>query len=1325
MLKKDVLMKEIPPMVVCVALSAALWPGIVSAQNQMDFGFEETIRNVAPRRWTANTIYPFESVASVVKDLRYVRSGNASVKLVKKEDPANPAAMGQLYTRSDIAIEAGGRYLLTFWARGQGRIVGRTYRYGPNAQGTLTGKADKNNPEKGVVSDADWRCFKYEFVIPDAPQKITSVRLVIVAVGTVYVDDLTWTALTRTQDRSKPKPSPKPTSDAPRRNLLTVPQSATAPVVDGKFEDNEYAVGGTGLMNCATSDLYAYAARYGLSRDADRFHFALAIDLPGNYVLRTSSRQRDDEGLIATQDVFYMMFRPDDDAESSTFEGAYLAVTSNGTIYDAWEQISWSQSNCRRDASFNADWKIATRTAKGRWTVELSVPFADLKLNPNADATHLLSFGMNLDAYAVSWQLRPIWFDHSQAFGRLRFVKNALTVSTPDVGALARGEAKPTFAISNPGSGKSSYEIMYIISTPKMVGGRIGSYIFDQPLDIRQKEAVRGRSVFYWNRTGELATGQTALERSAGHLDTPGAYVLEAEVRSGDQAVLYQKAPFRFVPPVTVSLIPIPSKDQIVAAISVRGAKPEEKGQVKLTFKGVGKATALVHAQTIQADEVSPTISMAKLAPGDHDVVAELTAKDGHVAATTSTTFTKWDTPVWLEERVGLDALNADWVPDPWTPVAVGESSVDVWGRRFDFAADSVIAKITSQNTPLLAGGIAIHYEASDKRHTVALEAPKLSSLGKGRAKAEQRGTSRHFDLHVIQQIEFDGMDRIDLRLSPRKPVDVRRVWIEIPFRKLPYSILTSCDSSNYWQRGLVSDALFTKPRALGKVWLGDDDVGCAFFVENYKGWVVNSTQPRITLTSDDDSRRMNLLLVNDPSRVAEPIAVVFGLHPTPFKPLFAGWRDLRPQGLQIDPPPVNAAFVHAGIWNSCDAKPSPRNWQVLKDIVAFAHGRKQKVYPYLGTFLLSPYDNVKRDTPFDPNRKRYAENQLLRRRADATRQEEYFYFAEDWHRRPPRIVESRQETRQQVYTAAGSSWADYFVHGVAEMLKRTAVDGFYLDIANPGYDMNPDRGLTVVTKDGKHEGSRELFATRDLYKRLYRVFEQHRGAERRPWLFGHGLAVSVPYSSFWDASFSCEAVKPDRPFGFTAMSLQKSLEGAPMARQVDTADARDFNAFAHRAHFASDFGMPKLVLPQYGYRADLRTVAHSREMLSWTFLHNNLLWPAWIPYREVYDFWSKVEIPFGMGDTVCHPYWKNGIGTGSQAAKLSYWKKDDTDDYLVAIANWSGKPVTAKVELPPFLARFGTCLDMEKGETIKVNDNWPVEMPPHDLRVFRFSFGK
>jgi len=1305
-------------------LIVCLLPALIAYGDGLDGGFEQVSASGQPAAWKAHPHYAFDQVASVQRDAQFVRSGDAAIRMVRQAQ-----GFGHLYTRGELPVHGEQTYTFSYWAKGHGSVGAWVYLYRKNENGdaafarsTALSPTKDNPADQTVTDDGQWHQFSYTFELDEQDAAVRSLRPVLLVHGNMVIDDVHWAA---PDDSAADAPgAPDESADqraATRTNVAAVAKRTAMPVIDGRMHPDEYTLVGTGLMDREASGLYPRPATYGFSHDGKRLYFGFSVQLPPGYAFKSARRERDDAGLVATSDALVLMLRSDDAADAPSFEGTYLVVTSDGALYDAWEKVSWSKGYCYRDTSFNAGWQVRTREHDGAWTVEMSVPLDDVKF----DGDGLISFGLNLRGQSVTWQLHPNWFDHPQAFGRLRLLDSGPAVRVANVGQLARGEAQPEIELTNPAGAPIGFATTCLISTPRMVGGRIGSYIFDIAMDVREKRMASDRSVWLWEQKGEISGAPGGEQRRLAdthRLKTPGSYLMELDIRAGNDVMLYQMLPFRYVPPIEGTLTPVPSRELIHTLVSVRGAGPDERGRVRIVFNDVNNNAALTHEQAIDADEISVNLSMADLTPGDYKVRLELLNPNGDLAATSTQTFTKQPTPEWLTERAGIDALNADWVPDPWSPVITKGDTVEVWGRQFDFGGTGILANISSQKQKLLSAPMVVRYVVDGKAQTIVMTKSRIEQPGSGRVIVTRHGTSPHFNLEVRHTIEFDGMDRMDLSLSPRKPTEVEGVWVELPLIARPYSILSVNEGpgSQYWQRGLVNDALLDQPRAYNVAWFGDDDVGLTFFTENYRGWLVDSRQPRVTLTSKKQVRRLKLHLANVKTTVRNPMQVTFGLHPTPFKPQYDGWRATRPMGLAIEPPPVNVAFVHASIWNSADSKPSPRNWKVLEDIVAFTHERGQRAYPYLGTFFISPYDNIKPNTPFDRAQGRFDKSQVNRKKATASRQEEFFYHAEDWHVRPKRVSEPAWETRQEVRTAAGSTWSDYFAHGIEQMLKRTKVDGFYLDIANPIFDMNEARGLTVITLDGRREGSMELFATRDLYKRLYRIFEKHRGPERRPWLFGHGFACSVPYSPFWDVNFNCEEVKPAEPFEFTKMNLQRSLEGTPMATAVSSDDARNYDAFAWRAHFGEQFGLPNVVLPQYGYRPDLNTNEHSREMIAWTFIHNNMLWPAYIPRHAVYDFWSKVEEPFGMGDTVFHPYWRNEVKASPQSVRVSWWEKRDASAALLAAVNWSNQPVEAVIDLPEPLRDRSDRVEMESGKTYPPGTTVKLTIPPHDIRVLR-----
>ncbi|MBI4027258.1 MAG: hypothetical protein HY360_19895 [Verrucomicrobia bacterium] len=1123
----------------------------------------------------------------------------------------------------------------------------------------------------------------------------------------------------RAADSASPPPA------VVRPNLVTLNPTGPAPKVDGRIEEGEYGTRVAGLMDLQTSDLYAYPAEFLLAGDTKRIYFALRMTLPPGYSPETCGKARDDQALVAAKDALFLMLRPDAHPEEQGYEGAYVGISSNGMLYDAWETINWKQGFCKRDTTLNGNWEVASKINNGVWTIEASVPWEDIRLPaPGEERTYLLSFGVHLKDRRVAWQLHANWFDHYQAFGQLRVAKDPAVARLKLSEQIVQGVVAPAFTLTNGGPTDVPYELLYLVSTPRMVEGAVGTWIFDQQMGAGAKQVLRDHSVYFWNPSGTLKPGETKTESGTGQLETPRYYVLETEARLGGKLVWYQKVPFHFSPPVVAALMPIPSKNLVEARVAFLGARDEDKGALRVEFRQ-GEKGVLSRDLPITGKEMNIPLSMAPLSPGDYQVVFELKSRQGQSVFTTTTPFRKWEDPAWLKDRAGIQALDPDWVPSSWTPLKVKEGEVTMWGRTHRMQKGSLLAGITSQERPLLAAPVAVKYLRDGKEIRFPLSAPTVRASARGRVELEQSASAPDFDLAVRHRIEFDGMHLMTLRFTPRQKGVVQRLWVEIPLDGAVYSLAMAAEGreGSWWQHGLALDRTFQIPRRYHLIWLGNDDVGCSFFAENYKGWRINSSKPRITLKTEGAVKTLNLLLINEPSEVSATLELQFGMQATPLKPTPPRLREVR-AGNGAEPPPYNVLMTHASIWNSTDSKPSPRSWPVLKDLITLAKSRGQQLNPYIGAFFICPWDYIRRDFPLPKDlNASYPSDATIKTKKDATKTDEYFYYQRDWDAVPPRVATTPMETREEVFTTPSGSYTDFFTGGVREILKHEPdFGGFFFDISTPPISLDPDKGHAYLTKDGVQEGTFESLATRDFYKRLYWLFDTHRGPGKKPWFIGHSFAACAPYASFWDMTINGEEIKPDRKFGFSDLVLQKSLEGNPSALPGKSESDKSYDAFGWRSCFGAQFGVENIVLPQYGYLPELNTVAHAREILAFTFLHNTRLRPAYIPVGTVEDFWNKVEIPFGLADTTFHPYWANDVRADPASIKVSYYKKLATDDYLVAVANWSDKETDAAVTLPAGFGSFSSCRNMETGDAIAVPKKWKLKIPAHDLRVFQFA---
>ena len=1315
---------------VCLLFTSVVEAGTNLLQNP---GFEKVSKSNITL-WSRHSSIPYESVEVVTEDPVFVRSGKHAVKLVQtKFDKNGNPKFGVLYSRNSMPIEIGTKYTLSFWAKGDGMAGMHVYSYtaGRNVSSPPS-QVTKDEDSKGryyvLKNGEQWKKCSYTFLIKTKDSKVEQIRFVIQTCGTVYLDDVLFGQKSAVEYEEKQSASVRKTKAAAqiksilRSNMVSIGFTSTSPRIDGRIEKGEYGTMSTGMIDSSLKALYPLKNEFFFSSDKEKLYFAISLQVPFAYKLQACGKTRDDPSLIAQKDVFYLFLRSDSKVESKGYKGVYLAVSSDGIIYDAWEDIDWKEARCNRDIAFNANWKVATSIKNNIWTMELSVPFKDLTFStPQAGDIWLASFGMNLNS-KITWQSHPGWFDHYQAFGRLQFTSESVTVKVPTLGEISCGLLSPLFQVANKTGKSAPYELTYLVSTPRMVAGEVGGCVFEMAFDVREQEVIRNKSVFHWNEQGTLKPRESKEEKGRSLLKTPGFYVLEIEAKTGDKTLLYQKIPFNYSPPVVASLSPVPSKEIVKAKLSFYGARPEEKGKVKIVFRDKDEKVVLSKDSEIKKDEMTLPISMDALIPGDYSVLVTLIDKAGKDVLTVKESFKKWETPIWLKDRKGLAALEPDWVPAPWTPMTVSTNRVSLWGRSFAFREGSLLSEMVSQDVPLLASGISIKYLVGGQMHVFTISKPDFMMKRKGRVKITQEGSSHHFSLSVKQQIEFDGMDRFDITISPKKKVKIDKLWIDIPFHNVSYCY--SSGGPKGWQAGLISALKSSNLGAPNFLALSNDDVGCVFFTENYKGWLINSAKPRVQVKTADKKTNLELLIVNEPSRVNLPLKFTFGVHLTPVKPFFNNWRDMRFYCTSFPAKSVaNVTYCGYGGWNTTLSKPSPRNWKVLEDLVTEVRKYDQRIYPYTTAFKLGTYDYIKPEWPSWFGKGRLPKEAFNHSKKEATRREEYFYFKEDWNVFPTDILQhgGKKEAFEYATVSAGSSYVDYLVHGTYEMLKRTDVDGFYYDCDNPTMNFDKKKNLAYYTKDGVLEGSRELFATRDMYKRLYHVFDALRGEGRKPYLLGHGSPAAAPYMSFWDINFHGEEIKPRTKFEITKLFLQKMLSGKPIPGPAKPDAERSYDAFYYRAGYGAQYGIPVMYLPQYGYKKHLNIAEHSREHLSWTFLHNNILWPAYIPMQIVNDFWKKVEIPFGMGDTIFYPYWKNSIESHPDCIKVSYWKKKGKKDYLVAIANWSSKPVKAKIKLPSFLSGFHSCLDMEEGKTINIKETLEIDIPHHNLKVFRF----
>lgn len=1113
---------------------------------------------------------------------------------------------------------------------------------------------------------------------------------------------------------AKVHPDGKGPSGAAQPNVIPIAVTDKPPRLDGKIDDGEYSSVLGGFIDSETHVLYPQRTRLATSATPDDLYLAASLELPPGQVPISVANQRDAKEQFGGGGDFLCLFlRGDADATKKAFEGVYVTLAPNGNVCDAFEKVDWAGPSCLRTAETNLNLEVKSQVQDGVWTTELRIPFKDLPLQKGK--AFLGSVGFKLGGKRIVFQDHPIWFDHYQAFSVFQFSPLGVVVNS---GKLDQGVVAPHFKFMNLTASATQGRVKCSVSNPEIT---TTSESMDMEKKIGEELKVRAskRLLDWQDAFSAIAHGTAEVSRSA-NLKEPGCYLLESQAEVLGQVVFRHDLPFEYFSPISVELKPVPSKDQIRAILAFHGLGESKIDAVDLSFITADGKVVLKERHPVQKQNEEFTFSMATLAPAVYKVeIVTMDQQDKPIGKRTID-FKKWDQPAWLVDRKAVRALEANWVPKPWQPIRADSTNVTVWGRTFSYSTKTILDQLTSQKKSLLADPIRVSYTVGGAKAVLTIDETRIETKNQGRVVIKQKGISPDFRLEVQQVIEFDGMDKMTFTITPVRPLSVDGMTCEIPLKNVSYYY--ACPR---WDLGALP-----QERAFGRLtwlWLGNDETGITVFAENYKGWVINSKKPRVSISRTGDGASIKLHFVNENSRIDEPLQLTFGLQPTPVKPFFKDWRGLRPQGMSWAPPPVNLYMAHYARWNSGVSKPTPRSDRVLNDLVAYAHKYHQKLYPYLTPFWISPYDYIKRDTPLrlyasDGTVSPFRDEDFIQHKKDATLTDEYFYFAEDWNAKPPKVSSEGPETTEHVYCSPSSSWTDYFIGSLYNTLKSSDVDGFYFDLACPGDNLDEARGFRYTTKDGIVEGTEEIFAGRDLYKRLYCLFEDLRGESRKPYILGHGEPVGTPISAFWDVQFHGEGLKPRQKFDCTAWYLGERLIVKDRVTGPATGTERNYNAIVYRVmHPSKQIGIPIMVLPQYAYAKPTRGLPElSREMLSFTFLHNNLLWPGNIVPAPVLKFWQSVEVPFGMEAATFYPYWSNGLATGPDCVKASYWHNDK--GYLFAVANWSDKEVNATVNLPKVLSPARQCVDMETGTAVECREKLMVPVKGHDLRVFLFA---
>lgn len=614
--------------------------------------------------------------------------------------------------------------------------------------------------------------------------------------------------------------------------------------------------------------------------------------------------------------------------------------------------------------------------------------------------------------------------------------------------------------------------------------------------------------------------------------------------------------------------------------------------------------------------------------------------------------------------------------------------TVHVIGRDYTIGADGMITSIRSEGVELLASPVRIVSVEDGEESVWDTDYPENESESFIQSRSDAEAVicgakqSERFIVDFCYRIDYDGCIDIDMKLMPRgktvaqvfgladvKPVLFRldRLWLEIPL-KAEATTLFSMHPNSAMHLADGTEIPNTDMSASGKIpelsasmpfktllWLGNEDRGLGFFAENERNWQPESPDRAVELVRSGNTLTLRIRLIDgqprawssDPkygSDAYKPIAFNFGLHPTPVKPFpknpyihnafhldcgikikgnYADFLDGRYDELKEKG--VTTLILHEK-WNKS------QNWYDLseyttaqiKTITDECHKRGIKVLTYFGYEIssMSPAWNTLADRTAVKNPKGE--------------------LCGGWWRVP---------FQRDYEVCYNSDYADLFIDGVTRIMDECHTDGVYLDgTFHAKKCFSTEHGCGWYDADGKLHGSYCWKSLRGMFKRLYEVVEERSG-EINVHAFGFVNFTAIPYvhQNWYGENLQFRLMKgTDEDMNlecFRAEYLGRNI-GAPV----------EFIAYENRPHWTFE------------------------KALACSVLHGILPRPndIGLPLDLMSRVW-KVFGAFPIDISEWLPYWKNGVTTGNDKVKVSYYRYTDLSgatELLAFAVNTSAKPV-------------------------------------------------
>jgi hypothetical protein len=987
--------------------------------------------------------------------------------------------------------------------------------------------------------------------------------------------------------------------EAVKTLLFPVPLRDRPPTLDGHIESGEWerACAITGFLGLSSKEYSHRQGTFWLAYDAGSIYFAYQSSFPpgtqeggawDEKALRAFARDRD--GSVFLDDSIEIFLAPES-------PDRYIQFIANclGTINDRrYGEISW-----------DGDWQICSRVddTAGIWELEGAVSFASLGV-PAPDVGDSWFFNIARSWKGMENLLTSATGEYRKQMARIAFVDAAPAIQERSWGQPLAGLPALDLAVCAGARGGARVDVEWVIHDET-----------GQP----SAPASEGQAL-------EIAAGQSHLLQRELGAATEGQYTIGVVVRdAATHAPLYERAlPFSVGQPVTLKPFYV-LKTQTLGVLTDLTRMPlnplTDCQRIEFTVTAGGRSVATKSLEVLEREQFGVEFDFEPPPGMELSIVCRFVARDG-VKFEAQCDYRVPPVPAWA----GAYEPPEEFVPWPWSAVEIDRDAgtVSCWNRTYAFGDQPLPSSVRAGERELLGGPISLHIRASGADVRWASGTVDVVRASPSEATVVKTGSAGDLDVTVETAVEYDGYARCRILLTPRKPVEVSDVCLEMPLRE---EWIRFFHVDGNWGDKLFGaieghEALPALETEHHYYWLGDDDAGFCWLAEERTDWRPGTGRSGIGFEKKGSTWIGYVRPIGTVVTVGTPLQFEIGFQATPTRP--PPPRPLRallcyntpPEKLHLPVSRMGDTVLEMSLKGKMNYPPFPEEAEKIRTWIA---GHKAKGMKFVG------YQYIDAGTETDA----------------------YDAYWGDWVAAiPPDTVQWRTLTAK---CCLDSSWSDYSCWTLDRMMTEFDTDGVYLD--------------GIMAREchrGAAHGHRDTVewpfaAAREHAKKLLYVARKNKGADSI--LFGHvSLGTIAPLAGLLD------------------LHLKGENYGSPLDYDSLTPDVV-------RAEFGRQWGPPSVILPQLTKK---QSIPASR-LLGLAALHGVDCAPSFLPPEEreelLFGMWTIYE-DFRIDTATFHPYWHQDLFREIAGRPVSLYARVVESRYLLVIANQTD--ASARFEIVP-----------------------------------------